>query len=64
MLGQNYMQFKTPSQILEFEMESNFDKLNLFQHLGITRGNGLRSMVARIKSIALEVDSQPREVKS
>ncbi len=51
----------TPSHILEFDIENYFDKLNLIQHLSITRGNGLRSMVARIKSIALEVDRNSRE---
>jgi cysteine desulfuration protein SufE len=43
---------KTPSQILEFDMDSFFARIGLLKHLSPTRGNGLRSMVKRIHSIA------------
>lgn len=43
---------KTPAQILEFDIELFFTELNLLKHLSPTRGNGLRSMIARIKKIA------------
>lgn len=43
---------KTPDNILSFDIEDYFSKLNLLQHLSPIRGNGLRSMVQRIQSIA------------
>jgi cysteine desulfuration protein SufE len=45
---------KTPQQVLDFDIESYFDQLELMNHLSPTRGNGLRAMVARIRSIAEE----------
>lgn len=43
---------KTPQQILAFDIDGYFADLDLENHLSPTRGNGLRSIVARIKAIA------------
>ena len=43
---------RAASQILEFDVESLFEELELMEHLSPTRGNGLRSMVGHIKSVA------------
>lgn len=43
---------KTPEQILSFDIEQYFKELDLESHLSPTRGNGLRSIVSRIQSIA------------
>lgn len=43
---------KNSADILAFDIESFFAKIDLVKHLSATRGNGLRSMVERIKQIA------------
>lgn len=43
-----------PQEILDFDMAALFDELDLLNHLSSTRGNGLRAMVNRIRSIAEE----------
>lgn len=43
---------KTPAEIIEFDIEGFFAELDLLKHLSPTRGNGLRSMVARIRNEA------------
>lgn len=43
---------KTPQDILDFDISAYFEALDLERHLSPTRGNGLRSIVNRIKSIA------------
>lgn len=43
---------KTPKEILEFDIEALFDKLDLRKHLSPVRGNGLLAMVKKIKSMA------------
>jgi cysteine desulfuration protein SufE len=43
---------KTPKAILDFDIEGFFGKIDLVKHLSPTRGNGLRAMVQRIRSIA------------
>ena len=43
---------KSAQQILDFPIEDYFAKLELLQHLSPIRGNGLRSMVNRIRSAA------------
>jgi cysteine desulfuration protein SufE len=48
---------KTPQQVLDFDIEAYFDQLELMNHLSPTRGNGLRAMVARIRSIAEEAQA-------
>lgn len=45
---------RSPRQILDFDIERLFDELDLVGHLSATRGNGLRAMVAKIRSIAQE----------
>ena len=42
-------QDKAPADIGAFDIEGLFDELDLLRHLSPTRGNGLRSMVARIR---------------
>lgn len=43
---------KSGAEILAFDMEGFFGELDLLKHLSPTRGNGLRSMVARIRQVA------------
>src|SRR5690606_22300135 len=43
---------KTPQEILDLDIEAVFAELDLLRHLSPTRGNGLRSMVRRIRSLA------------
>jgi cysteine desulfuration protein SufE len=43
---------KTPEEVLAFDISSYFEALDLERHLSPTRGNGLRSIVNRIKGIA------------
>lgn len=45
-------QNKTAEDILAFDIETYFSKLDLIKHLSPTRGNGLKAMVERIKGIA------------
>ncbi len=46
---------KTPEEVLNFDIEDLFSDLDLLRHLSSTRGNGLRSMVARVQSIAEKI---------
>ncbi len=43
---------KSPADVLAFDIDAYFDQLELMNHLSPTRGNGLKAMVARIRSIA------------
>lgn len=43
---------KTPDEILTFDTDQYLDQLGLLRHLSPTRGNGLRAMVKRIRTIA------------
>lgn len=43
---------KSPADVLAFDIEGFFGELDLLKHLSPTRGNGLRSMVARIQAVA------------
>ena len=43
---------KTKQEILDFNIEAYFEKLDLVKHLSPTRGNGLKAMVEKIKKIA------------
>lgn len=45
---------RTPQQIVDFDMASLFDELDLLSHLSATRGNGLRAMVQAIERQAAE----------
>ncbi|WP_101674347.1 SufE family protein [Alloalcanivorax mobilis] len=40
---------KTPAEVAAYDMEAFFERVDLIRHLSPTRGNGLRSMVARVK---------------
>ena len=46
---------KTAADVAEFQIESLFDELGLLSHLSPTRGNGLRAMIARVRSEARAV---------
>ncbi len=43
---------KTPEEIVAFDISAYFEALDLERHLSPTRGNGLRSIVSRIKGLA------------
>jgi cysteine desulfuration protein SufE len=43
---------KTPAEILAFDIDGLFARLDLMRHLSVTRGNGLRAMVKRIQDSA------------
>lgn len=43
---------KTAQQVLDFDIENYFAKLDLLQHLSPTRGNGLQAMVKSIRAFA------------
>jgi len=45
---------RSPQQVLDFDIESYFEQLDLLKHLSPTRGNGLRAMVKHIRSLATE----------
>ncbi|MFZ5724187.1 MAG: SufE family protein [Pseudomonadota bacterium] len=46
---------KSPADILAFDIEGLFARLDLLRHLSQTRGNGLRAMVKRIQDTARAV---------
>ena len=46
----------TPRQAIEFDIDGYFNRLELITHLSPTRGNGLRSMVAKIRDTALSAE--------
>ncbi len=43
---------KHPPDVLAYDIDAYFARLDLLSHLSPTRGNGLRSMVSRIREIA------------
>lgn len=43
---------KTPEGIVKEDVEALFTKMDLMRHISPTRGNGLRSMLERIKTTA------------
>ncbi|WMS87598.1 SufE family protein [Pleionea litopenaei] len=43
---------KSPQDILDFDIENYFAKIDLVKHLSPTRGNGLQAMVLKIQDIA------------
>ena len=43
---------RSPQQILNFDVDEYFGRTQLIQHLSPTRGNGLKSMVKKIRSAA------------
>lgn len=48
---------KSPAEILAFDIEGLFARLDLLQHLSVTRGNGLRAMIQRIQQVAADVQT-------
>ncbi len=45
---------KTSEYIQAYDIESYLAQLGLLNHLSVTRGNGLRSMIVRIKALAIK----------
>ncbi len=43
---------KSAAAIIDFDIQEYFTRLDLEQHISPTRGNGLRSIVAKIQQIA------------
>jgi cysteine desulfuration protein SufE len=43
---------RTPAEVLAFDIDGYFERLDLLRHLSPTRGNGLRAMVNRIREVA------------
>ncbi|MBK1873796.1 SufE family protein [Marinobacter sp. 1-3A] len=43
---------KTPRDLLATDIDELFEQLDLFRHISPTRGNGLRSMIGKIRDIA------------
>ncbi|MEM7000974.1 MAG: SufE family protein [Pseudomonadota bacterium] len=43
---------RPPAEVVDFDAEDLFTRLDLLAHLSPTRGNGLRAMLARIKGTA------------
>ncbi|MDF1629157.1 MAG: SufE family protein [Alcanivoracaceae bacterium] len=43
---------KSPQQILQYDIQDYFTKLDLLKHLSPTRGNGVQAMVEKIHGIA------------
>lgn len=43
---------KSPQEIVSFDIDDYFKKLDLERHISPTRGNGLKAIVSRINNIA------------
>ena len=43
---------KTPQEVTDFNIEAFFTDIDLFSHLSLMRGNGLRAMVKKLLHIA------------
>jgi cysteine desulfuration protein SufE len=43
---------RTPREVIEFDAEGLFRRLDLVEHLSPTRRNGLHSMIGRIREVA------------
>jgi len=46
---------RSPAEIVRFDMEALFARLDLLSHLSMTRGNGLRAMVGRVQTLTQEL---------
>ena len=46
------IQDRSAAEIQQLDIEGIFGQLDLLAHLSVTRGNGLRAMVSRIKEVA------------
>lgn len=45
---------RSPAEVAEYDIEALFERTGLLAHLSPTRGNGLRALVGRIRSLATE----------
>lgn len=43
------LNYKTPQQVIDYDIQSYFSTIDLLKHLSPTRGNGILAMVERIK---------------
>lgn len=43
---------QTAQSILDFDISNYFDRLDLYNHLSPTRGNGLKAVIAKIQALA------------
>lgn len=50
---------RTPAEILATDIEAEFARLNLVQHVSVNRRNGLFAMVERIRSMAGDAHESP-----
>ncbi|AFP32148.1 MULTISPECIES: SufE family protein [Marinobacter] len=41
-----------PRELLAIDIDELFERLDLFRHISPTRGNGLRSMISKIRDVA------------
>ena len=48
---------KTPTEILEFDIDAFFTEVDLIKHLSATRGNGLTAMVKKIQNTAAALNA-------
>ena len=48
------IQGRSAPELRDLDIESTFAELDLLAHLSVTRGNGLRAMVSRIKEVAAQ----------
>ena len=46
------IQKRSAADIQQLDIEEIFSQLDLLAHLSVTRGNGLRAMVSRVKEVA------------
>jgi cysteine desulfuration protein SufE len=46
------IQNRSAADIQQLDIEEIFSQLDLLAHLSVTRGNGLRAMVSRVKGVA------------
>ncbi|MGP4843757.1 SufE family protein [Marinobacter sp. 1Y8] len=49
---------REPKELLTVDIDELFEKLDLFRHISPTRGNGLRSMVGKIRTLAAQEAAQ------
>ena len=48
---------RSPQEILSFGIKDFFDELDLLKHLSPIRGNGLRALIQKIRSVASQYHS-------
>jgi cysteine desulfuration protein SufE len=55
---------KSPREVIEFDAEGLFKRLDLVEHLSPTRRNGLHSMIGRIREMAVRYTSESSRERS